>query len=233
MAMSDPRIPVVLRERVEQDLSPVRPLASPERRTLVLVPLGVLLLVGVPLAWGWRENFGLLVSSRWGPAMAWGLSAVQTLTGLLVVSAGLREAVPGRTLPASRIAAIIGLAIVVVTGVTWMTDLVAPAVSPPGTWARFAWECTGTAVVSALPGLAIVAWLASRALPPRPAVAGAIYGLGAGLLADSGVRLFCWVSEPSHVLVSHGGAILIMMALGVIASVTVERIRAVRRRSRR
>jgi hypothetical protein len=57
-------------------------------------------------------------------------------------------------------------------------------------------------------------------------VAGAVYGLGAGLMADAGVRLFCWVSAPAHVLVAHGGAILFLALAGALAATVVERIKA-------
>jgi hypothetical protein len=60
-------------------------------------------------------------------------------------------------------------------------------------------------------------------------VAGALYGLGAGIMADAGVRLFCRVSEPSHVLIAHGGAILSLVALGALAASLVERVKARRR----
>ena len=70
------------------------------------------------------------------------------------------------------------------------------------------------------------AGLAARALPARPWLAGAIYGLGAGLIADSGTRLFCWVSEPAHVLVAHGGSILSLAVLGGLTAAVIERTRA-------
>ena len=75
-------------------------------------------------------------------------------------------------------------------------------------------------------------WLAARALPTRPALAGALYGLGAGLMADAGVRLFCWVSAPAHVLVAHGGAILCLAAAGALAATVIERMKE-RSRARR
>jgi hypothetical protein len=96
---------------------------------------------------------------------------------------------------------------------------------PAGRWVRWAWECTGMALVGGVPVFVASCWLAARALPTRPAVAGALYGLGAGIVADAGVRLFCWVSDPLHVLVSHGGAIAGLAALGAIAAVAVDRVR--------
>ena len=42
-----------------------------------------------------------------------------------------------------------------------------------------------------MPALIVAALLAARAFPLRPGVAGALYGLGCGLIADAGLRLYC------------------------------------------
>ena len=125
-----------------------------------------------------------------------------------------------------------GAAAALFVGLTLVTERVVPAAVPPGVFVRYAWECFWMAAVSAVPALAAAGWLAARALPTRPAVAGALYGLGAGLMADAGVRLFCWVSAPAHVLVAHGGAILCLAAAGALASTLLERLKE-RRKGRR
>jgi hypothetical protein len=218
-------IPSRLLAAVESDLRPVRPLASPARRTLALLPLGLAFLIAIPAFWGLRSNFSAL-----GLGVAWGLSGLQALAGLLIVGAALREAVPGRELSGRALAATVGAALALFAGLTFVTEYLVPAAVPPGVWVRFAWECFWMAAASSVPLLAAAAWLAARALPTRPAVAGAVYGLGAGLMADAGVRLFCWVSAPGHVLVAHGGAILFLAAAGAGAAVVVERVKAARQR---
>jgi hypothetical protein len=45
-------------------------------------------------------------------------------------------------------------------------------------------------------------------------------------MADAGFRLFCWISTPLHVLVSHGGAILVLMVAGAAAAMVVDEIKA-------
>jgi hypothetical protein len=218
--MADPQVPAELLSTVQRDLRPVRPLASPARRVLALLPLGLALLVAIPAFWGLRGNFSSL-----GFAVAWGLSGAQALAGLLIVGAALREAIPGRELSGAAVAATVGAALALFVGLTFVTERVVPAAVPPGVWGRYAWECFWMAAASSAPALAAAAWLAARALPTRPAVAGAIYGLGAGLMADAGVRLFCWVSSPAHVLVAHGGAILFLVAAGALAATAVERLK--------
>ena len=49
----------------------------------------------------------------------------------------------------------------------------------------------GFSIGQAIAGIVIVAFLAARAFWLRPSVAGALYGLGGGLIADAGMRLYC------------------------------------------
>jgi hypothetical protein len=224
--MMETSVPPDLLAAVGRGLRPVRPLASPARRVLALLPLGLVLLLAIPAFWGLRGNASLL-----GFATAWGLSGLQALAGLLIVGVALREAVPGRELSGAAVAATVAVAAALFVGLTLVTEWVLPTAVPAGIWGRYAWECFWMAAASSVPGLAAAAWLAARALPTRPAVAGAIYGLGAGLMADAGVRLFCWVSAPAHVILAHGGAILFLAAVGAGAATAVERLKA--RRARR
>ena len=214
------RVPPELLAAVERELAPVRPIASPARRVLALLPLGLALLVAIPAFWGLRRN-----AAELGPMVAWGLSGLQALAGLLIVGAALREAVPGRELSARAVAWTVGAALALFAGMTFLTESLVPAATPPGVFGRYAWECFWMAAASSVPVLAAAVWLAGRALPTRPALAGAIYGLGAGIIADAGVRLFCWVSSPAHVLLAHGGAILFLAAIGAAAATVVERIK--------
>jgi hypothetical protein len=222
--MNDSHVPADLLTAVQHDLRPVRPLAAPTWRAAALLPVAVALLAGLPAFWGWRNNFAAL-----GPGLSWGLSAIQALAGLLIAGVALREAIPGRELSAAAVGVTVGGGAALFVGLTLLTEHNVPLAVPPGVWLRYAWECFGMAAFGSVPALAVVAWLASRALPTRPAVAGAIYGLGAGLMADAGVRLFCRVSAPSHVLAAHGGAILALVVTGALAATLVERIKARRR----
>jgi Smr domain/Negative regulator of sigma F len=218
------RVPSTLLDAVRADVRPVRPLPAPWRRTLALAPLGAALAFAAPLFWGFRENLDSL-----GPGLEWGLTGLQVMVGLWIVGASLREAVPGRTLSRAALLAAASAAVLVEIGVTFMTSVEVPTVVPPGVWPRFAWECFGMAATSGAPILIACGFLAARALPERPALTGALYGLGAGLVADSGVRLFCWITEPTHVLVAHGGAVLALAATGAAAAVLVDRARVANR----
>lgn len=218
--MTEAHVPAALLAAVRGDLRPVRPLPAPWRRTLRLLPLGLVLLLGQPLLWGFRSNL-----DRLGGAASWGFSIAEAVGGLLAVGAALREAVPGRVLSRATLTSTVLAIVALILGVTLVTAHVLPTVMPPGVAWRFIYECWGMAALAGLPVLAVVGWLCARLLAGRPAIAGALYGLGAGLMADAGVRLFCWVSSPAHVLLAHGGAVLGLAAVGAALSSAVERVR--------
>lgn len=216
--MNESHIPSALFDAVKRDLKPVRPLASPERRALALLPIAIALLIGVPELWNWRTHNAL------APWPSWWLSALETILSLVILAEGFREAVPGRELSGRKLMGLLcaaGLGFVLINA-----TLRSPAGTPHALWVQWFWECIVMAVTFAVPALIAPAWLVSRALPNRPALTGALCGLGVGLMADAGVRLICWDGDYAHVLVAHGGAILILIALGAVSATLVERIKA-------
>jgi hypothetical protein len=223
--MNESRIPAALFDAVKRDLQPVRPLASPERRALALLPIAIMLLVGLPEFWNWRTHSPL------APWPSWILSALETAVSLAILAAGFHEAVPGRELSRRALAALMCTAatgFVLVNTTTQVPTGFSPA------WMRWFWECIETATTFSIPALIAPAWLVSRALPNRPALTGALCGLAVGLMGDAGLRLFCWDGDYAHVLVAHGGAILLLVALGALSATIVERVKArlLRRTSR-
>ena len=69
---SDPMVPAAVLDEVRRDLRPVRPLPAPLVRALIVLPVGLLLLAGLPVSWGLRQNIGALE-----PWASWGLSALE------------------------------------------------------------------------------------------------------------------------------------------------------------
>ena len=223
--MSESQVPAELLRAVDRDLRPVRPLPPPWRRAIAFVPLALAALAVMTASWRWRFNAPSL-----GPLWAWGVSIAQAAVGFVVFGAALREAVPGRNLSRRAVAATFAGAAAVVVAVTLATSHTLPAAMPSGVWLRYAWECWGMSMVSGLPVFIIAAWLVARALPTRPALAGALCGLGVGVLADSALRLYCWVSSPAHVLFSHGGAIVTLVIAGSLVTTALDRWVGSRRR---
>jgi hypothetical protein len=217
--MNESHIPDALIDAIKRDLRPVRPLASPQRRALALLPIAIALLVGLPEYWTWKTDAML------APWPSWGLSALETLLSLVVLAAGFREAVPGRQLSTRALTALIVTACV--SFVLINMTMRSPAGISHALWLRWFGECIVTAFSFSIPALIAPAWLVSRALPNRPGLTGALCGLGVGLMADAGLRLICWDGDYAHVLVAHGGAILILVALGSLSAMAVERIKVI------
>ena len=203
---------------MKRDLRPTRPLRPPVVRALVLIPIAVAIVLAVPGLHFFRSDMAAI-----GFVKAWGFSFGQALAGLLIVGVALRESIPGRGLTRGAIGATIavGLAIpFVLLVVTASAFDVGPA---PGHALEDGIGCFRVSAISSIPALIAAAFLAARALPMRPGLAGALYGLGCGLIADAGLRLFCEYTAPELVLFGHGGAILGAMAVGAVVAKTVSR----------
>ena len=225
--MTETNVPTSLLNHVRANFQPVRPLASPLRRTVALVPLAILLFFGPPEYYHWRENLAQLPA--W---VSWGMSALESLGGCALTGLALRQAVPGMTARPRRILLALAAGLLLFTCVSLSTANVLPTpLHNPNAWARLVWECVIDELLFAIPSLAISAWLVARALPMRPSLTGAAYGLGVGLMTDAGLRLFCWIDDPLHVFAGHGGAILIGTVGGALIATLIER--AKHRRLRR
>lgn len=228
--MSDSRLPATqdYRQQIVGSLTPVRPLAAPSRRVWMLLPLGILLAVTAPVFAGQRGDL-----SVYAPLVTWGLTGAQTLLGLWLLSLGFREAVPGRNVSRFALTIAVTLTAVLVGGVTVLTNTVSATVVPPGREWQFWVECVAWPMMLGAPFMLITTLMAVRAFPTRPAIAGALCGMSAGILTDAGWRLSCWISEPTHVLGSHGAAILGLAAAGALLAVGVDFPRWSRLRSHR
>ena len=218
MAEQHFEVPGELRVLIARDLRPISPLSAPARRSLGLIPFAVALLFGAVVIFGLRRDAG-----RIGLLLTWGASTLQMLLGLALVVGALREAVPGTTLPRRVLGIAFGSAVIAVLTITFMTWTTSPTMIAPGL-VTYVWGiCLTGTVVSALPVLAVAGWLAARAFPLRPRLAGALYGVGAGLMADSGWRLFCHFSHPAHVLGAHTLGIVVTGVLGMITATLMVR----------
>lgn len=160
-----------------------------------------------------------------GPMVLWGFSAAQGVYGLVLMAAALRESVPGRSLSRGVASALLlaGVAfLLAVTLATWQTHASFVA---DGKAALYWRVCFTTPALIALPSLAITLLLAFRAYPTRPALVGALAGLGAGLLADGSWRTFCEVTDPAHVLSAHTASALVLACVGALAAAAVHRLK--------
>lgn len=215
--MSQAGVPGALRSAIENSLVPVRPLWRPGVRALALVPLALLALVAIRLR-GVRID-----ADQLGFVFLWGLSVLQVVAGLLLLVMALRESVPGEPISRRGMALGLGALVVWLAGVSWATWNQSPTPLPTGHEGLYWRVCVSRPVVLGLPLLAGALFLARRAYPLRPALVGAICGLGAGLVIDGGWRTYCEVSLPGHILNAHLLALAALMALGALAGALVSR----------
>jgi hypothetical protein len=218
--MTDRPVPASLRSIIERDLRPVRPLASPVRRALALAPVGLVLWIAMPVFWLGRDHLAQLA-----PWPSWPLSPLETAIGLVTLALGFREAIPGRELSRTTWSAAIAAVWIGFLAINAVRATPSAAV-PAETTLRWIAECLAMVTAFSLPALAIPVWLVARALPRRPALTGAVCGLGVGMMADAGLRLFCWDGDTLHIVVAHGGALALTMALGALSAAITERIKA-------
>lgn len=204
-----------LRARLAADYQPVRALGSPWTRALWVLPLGILALVAAPIAFDVRPD-----ASRLGWFGVWGFSLIQSALGFIVIAAALRESIPGRGWSRNAIVLWLLMPILIVIGVTMYSWQFSPVLLGRGFWA-VSGICFAGSAATALPVVAMTSILAARAYPTRPALAGAMLGLGAGLMADAGWRIFCHFSQPTHVLSAHLAAVLMSTVIGTLLSVRI------------
>jgi hypothetical protein len=217
MSDSSMRAARAYREQIVGNLAPVRPLPKPSHRVWMLVPIGVLLATTAPLMNGSRGDLG-----AYGPLLTWGATALQSLLGVWLLALGFREAVPGRNVSARALtlASVLTGALVIV--ITLLTNAVSASVVPPGREWHDWIECLIWPAALGTPFMVVATLMVVRAFPTRPAIAGGLCGLSAGVLSDAGWRLSCWISDPAHIIESHGLAMVGLAAAGALLAVVAD-----------
>ena len=217
-------VPDELRARVARDLEPVRPFRAPWQRAALALPALVLAFAAAPGVLGLRQDLSSI-----GPLLAWGGSLAQLVVAAALLAAALREAVPGESVSGTSGRALLATSAALTVILALVTSIVSPEQGGrPETYYDWLFCWRGAVLVGA-PVLLLVLVLISRGLVMRPGLAGALAGMVPGTAVDGGWRLYCNYSNPSHVLPSHGGAVLALTLVGVVAAVTVARIRQIHR----
>ena len=208
-------IPAELRARVEADYAAVRPLPAPFLRAALLLPFAALTSVAAPAFFSVRAD-----ATQLGWTMTWGVSALQFVLGFSVLVAGLRESIPGRAWSLAAVIAWVAVSVALLIVATLAAWKVSP-IPLRREWWLVSLVCIGGSAATALPIVALANVLAVRAYPTRPAIVGLLLGVGAGLMADAGWRLFCHFSEPAHVLSAHLGGVAVAALAGSALALTL------------
>jgi len=209
--------PDAYRQQIVGSLTPVRPLAGPGRRLWMLAVPALLLAVAASIVTGMRGDL-----RAYAPLLTWGMTLVQAVLGMWLLALGLRESVPGRNVSRSALALAAALTVLVVAVVTLTTNAASPSISPAGRVFRDWVECVIWPTALGAPFMLLATLMAVRAFPTRPAIAGGLCGLSAGVLSDAGWRLSCGISDPSHVIESHALAILGLTIAGAALAVLAD-----------
>lgn len=208
-------MPDSLRRTVEADLEPVRPLSSPWIRVLWAVPLAVAIAATTLLYFGMRPDFAGL-----NDVLTWAPSAMQVALGVAVLMLALHETVPGMRLARPVVFAVCVAALAVHLAaniVLWLRDPIGY-----GDFLGSFWHCFRYELLLGVPFLALITYLAAKALPVRASVIGGLAGIGAGVISDASWRMVCFVSVPSHFLTAHLGGIVALGAVGFVVGLWFE-----------
>lgn len=209
-------VPAELRSRIQADFAAVRPLPSPWARALWCAPFAALALLAAPVFFTVRADAGQL-----GWFGSWGASLVQVTLGFVLIAAALRESVPGRSWSAGAVGLWLVIPIALTIAVTFASWDASPVMLRRGWWTVWL-ACIGGSAATALPVVALASVLVARAYPTRPGIAGWLLGIGAGVMADAGWRMFCHFSEPAHVLSAHLGGVAIAAIAGAFLSIRLK-----------
>ena len=223
-----PPLPPALRRAVAADLAPVKPLPSPARRALP-VAAWALLALGLLLAGrGLRFDAGEL-----GFLSTWGVVLAEIVAGTALVALALAEAVPGRG--AGRGAALLALsgAALLFVSLAALARRASAGLALADPLREHGPACFTAQGLIGLAGLALAARLVLRAAPLRAAFAGLLAGSGAALLAEGVWHAGCPITDLTHVLVWHGGALVVLAVAGLAFGLAVERRELSRMESRR
>jgi hypothetical protein len=211
-------VPADLAAAIQADLRPVRRLPPPRRRVLWLAPVAIVTLLASSWIFSLRGDARVL-----GWMLTWGVSTGEMLLALAMIALALRNAVPGRALHARAMmlasGGVLGF-MSVVTLRTWNTSPTTLGSASPLIVGEI---CFAGTILTALPLLAGAAILSGRAFALRSWSSGWLYGLGAGLGADAGWRLFCHYSDPAHVFSTHAGAVVAVAVLGMVIAGVAQR----------
>ncbi len=219
------KVPPSLEAAIRADLRPVRRMRSPAHRVVWLAPIALLTMFAASRVFDFRGDAQVL-----GWPLTWGASVLQSLAALALIGFALRHALPGRSVRSSAVMLAMGAVFALSAVVTLRTWSVSPTTIANLSPLVVGEICFTGTLVSALPLLIAAAVLAGRAFSVRPWSSGALYGLGAGLGADAGWRLFCHFSDPAHVFPTHTGAVLAVALAGMLISGTTAWVRYRRHR---
>ncbi|MCC6131150.1 MAG: DUF1109 family protein [Acidobacteria bacterium] len=216
--MNVPPLHKSLRKSAAGGFPPVRPVVNPEKRALVLLAFVPVMVFVLLAAMGLRHDAATL-----GPMMTWGPLVLQTGLGLLLVATGLVLTIPGRATGRGLPLSLLATGLLAFLSQTFATHSVSagPAATPTTTAPGSA--CMAVETLVGIASLTLVVVLARSLSPSRVLWPCVLAAAGTGLIGEGIYRLHCSISDPAHVLLWHGGSILVLIAAASTAGKVWER----------
>ena len=226
MTDHSPKLPEALLRAVAADMEPVRPAPGPLKLALRMSALALVVSPIVILAVGLRPD-----AERLGPVLTWIASAAQFGLATAVIWIAARESTPSRRLPRRVIDCALAGALILVVLITILTFRASPENEAPSLSRMrvietlippnisdlvMALACAAGSTIAGGVLVLLFGRLFRDSLANRPALAGLLYGFGAGLAINAAWRIACPISTPLHVLGAHGLAILGTALLGAL-----------------
>jgi hypothetical protein len=204
--------PEALLEAIARDLRPVQPSPRPFRLALRMAPLALMVSPALLLLIGIRSDQKVL-----GPLLTWGASIAQFGFAIVLVWVAAHESTPAGRLPRNVVYLVAITTSLFAVTLTWLTFSISPTRGDSGVspWAM-GLPCGISSTLAGGILVGLFSWVYRTSLAARPAVAGALYGAGAGVAINAGWRLACPISDPWHVLGFHGSAVVVITLLGAL-----------------
>jgi hypothetical protein len=213
-------IEAALSERICSKLKPVKPLpptGALAGRFVAMFAVLVILMVGVLGAAG-AENMTL-------PQLLV-IAAVLGASAIFLSLSLSWQMVPGQhqRIPAPLLIGAFGLGFLVVVAAMFPWENMADLFD-------LGWGCTRAGLLMAIPAAGLLAFMATRGAPLSFGRLGASLGAASGLLALTVLQLHCGNQHAGHLLLWHGGVVLLCTAGGYVLGRAAEVVAARRPRS--
>lgn len=202
-----------LKDRIQEDMAPVKSYAPPWKRAFYLFGIWIFLIALILLLFGLRQDTDAL-----GPWLYWLLPLVQLLSAYAVIIISVRLTVPGSAVATSILAALVLVGVALHLSVSWIMFHLSPIGVDPGKGFQASSICLAITLSLSLLPLLLALALCSRGLTSRPIVVGLACGFASGLSAEALWRLHCPYNSWSHILSSHTVAVLAAVVLGWLLS---------------
>lgn len=213
-------LPKALVEALESDSRPLRPLPPVGRRMIwSLMTAAVVLGAGIVVL-GLRADISSIPA--W---LAWGASGLEFSLAATLFILAIRESVPARAVPSGLAWTMVVVSLVFQFVVGYMTFRFSPGLSDAADPMGMGMKCMISEISMCLPTFLVTLWLIIRAWPLRAWMAGMLGGAGAAIATDALTHLHCPVSTMSHVLIWHGGAVILFTLGGALAGFLLGRFR--------